>query len=38
VEIGQINFLNDSAELKIYFDEPKGRRRSIQYEFGQPDD
>ena len=26
------------AELKIYFDEPKGRRRSIQYEFGQPDE
>lgn len=38
VEIGQINFLNDSAELKIYFDEPKGQRRSIQHEFGQADD
>ncbi len=38
VELGRINFLNDSAELKIYFDEPKSRRRSLQYDIGQPDD
>lgn len=38
VEIGQINFLNDTAELKVYFDEPKARRRTMQYELGQPDD
>ncbi len=38
VEIGQINFVNDSAELKIWFDEPKDRRRAIQQEIGQPDD
>lgn len=38
VEIGQINFLNDTAELKVYFDEPKAQRRSMQYELGQADD
>lgn len=38
VEVGRINFLNDSAELRIYFDEPKSQRRSMQYEIGQPDD
>lgn len=38
VEIGQINFLNDTAELKIYFDEPKAQRRSMQYDPGQADD
>lgn len=38
VEIGQINFLNDTAELKVYFDEPKAQRRTIHYELGQPDD
>lgn len=29
-EIGNINFLNDSAELKIYYDEPRSAR--ISYE------
>ena len=38
VELGRINFLNDSAELRIFFDEPHGRRRSMQYDLGQPDD
>src|SRR5918997_875618 len=38
VEIGAINFVNDSAELKIYFNEPISRRRSVNYELGQPDD
>jgi hypothetical protein len=38
VEIGQINFVNDSAELRIYFDEPKHQRRSIHHEIGQADD
>ncbi len=38
VEIGRINFLNDSAELRIFFDEPRSRRRSMQYDLGQPDD
>jgi hypothetical protein len=38
VEIGRINFVNDSAELKIYFDEPKSQRRTATYEIGQPDD
>ena len=38
VEIGQINFLNDTVELKVYFDEPKAHRRSMQYDLGQPDD
>ena len=26
------------AELKLYFDEPKSRRRAIEYAFAQPDD
>ncbi|HEY0734080.1 MAG TPA: DUF4956 domain-containing protein [Herpetosiphonaceae bacterium] len=38
VEIGQINFLNDTAELKVYFDEPKAQRRTLSYELGQADD
>ena len=38
VEIGRVNFLNDSAELRIFFDEPASRRRSMQYDIGQPDD
>jgi hypothetical protein len=38
VEIGHVNFLNDSAELRIFFDEPASRRRSMQYDIGQPDD
>lgn len=38
VEIGRINFLNDSAELKVYFDEPKSQRRTIEYAMSQPDD
>ncbi|HEY0606034.1 MAG TPA: DUF4956 domain-containing protein [Herpetosiphonaceae bacterium] len=38
VEIGQINFLNDTAELKVYFDEPKAQRRTMSYELGQADD
>lgn len=38
VEIRQINFLNDTAELKLYFDEPKAQHRTIQYELGQADD
>ena len=38
VEIGRINFLNDSAELRIFFDEAGSRRRFMQYDLGQPDD
>ena len=38
VELGSINFVNDSAELKIYFDEPKSRRRTGTYEIGRADD
>lgn len=38
VEIGQINFLNDTAELKVYFDEPKAQRRTMSYELSQADD
>ena len=38
VEIGRINFLNDSAEMKIYFDEPKAHRRTLEYTLTQPDD
>ncbi len=38
VEIGRINFLNDSAELRLFFDEPGSRRRFMQYDIGQPDD
>lgn len=28
VEIGRLNFLNDTAELRIFYDEPAGRRRA----------
>ncbi len=38
VEIGRLNFLNDSAELRIFFDEPGSRRHFMQYDIGQPDD
>jgi hypothetical protein len=38
VEIGRVNFLNDTADVKIYYDEPKTSRRSMNYEMGQPDD
>jgi hypothetical protein len=30
VEIGQIDFLNDSARLKLYYPEPKTHRRSLE--------
>lgn len=30
VEVGPINFLNDSALLKIYYDEPKHERWSVE--------
>jgi hypothetical protein len=26
VEVGRINFLNDTAELRVFYDEPKGQR------------
>lgn len=26
VEVGRINFLNDTAELRVFYDEPEGRR------------
>lgn len=32
-EIGNINFLNDSAELKIYYDEPRSARISNEESF-----
>jgi hypothetical protein len=28
VEIGRLNFLNDTAEMRIFYDEPAGRRRA----------
>lgn len=37
-EIGRVNFLNDTAEVKIYYDEPKSQRSSIDYDISQPDD
>lgn len=38
VEVGRINFVNDSVELKIYFSEPQSRRRTLHHELGQLDD
>lgn len=38
IEVGRINFVNDSAEIKIYFDQPNAQRRTIEYDMGQPDD
>lgn len=38
VDLGQINVLNDTVELKVYFDEPKTQQQSIQYDLGQADD
>jgi hypothetical protein len=37
-EIGRFDFLQDSAELKIYYDEPKSQRWSSSDELGQADD
>ena len=38
VEIGRLNLLNDSAELRIFFDEAGSRCHFMQYDIGQPDD
>lgn len=38
VEFGRINFLEDSAELKIYFDEPKAQRRANTEEVDYSED
>jgi hypothetical protein len=37
-EIGRFDFLQDSAELKIYYDEPRSQRWSSSDELGQADD
>jgi hypothetical protein len=38
VEIGQIDFLNDSARLKIYYPEPQHERRSLEPQPALADD
>ena len=34
VEIGRLNFLNDTAELRVYYDEPRSQRAAGRHDLG----